>query len=51
MHKYLGVAIAGGFAFLVGCLVATNDFISATTKFIYDALDMFGGLSMFEIDM
>ena len=51
MHIYLGMAAIEGSVFLVGCLVVGKDEVGAIIKFIDDALDVFGGLSVLEIDM
>ena len=45
------MAAIKGLVFLVGCLVTRNDEVGVVAKFIHDALDIFGGLSMLEIDM
>ena len=40
-----------GVFFLVGCSVVGNDQVGVVAKFIDDALDVFGGLKVLEIDM
>ena len=37
--------------FSVGCLVTGIDEVGVVANFINDALDMFGGISVLEIDM
>ena len=45
------MAATEGFVFLVGCSVIGNVEIGVVTKFIDDALEVFGGLSVLKIDM
>ena len=49
--NFSGLLAMEGFVFLVGCSVEGNDEVGAVAKFIYDALDVFGGFSVLEIDM
>ena len=45
------MAATKGCIFSVGCSVVGNDEVGAFAKLIDDALDVFGGLSVLEIDM
>ena len=51
MHIYSRMATTKGFLSLVGCSIIRIDEVGVVTKFIDDVLDMFGGLSVLEIDM
>ena len=51
LHMYSRMATIEGFVFLVGCPIIGNNKVGLVAKFIDDALDMFGGLSVLKIDM